>query len=224
MDSGTRGARWIGRILGWPLEVRDREEVADAIVVLGAPLRADGQLSGVSEERVRIAVDLWRRGFAPILCITGGGPGHIIPDQPREADAMAARARELGVPDQALRVERDSLSTAENARHTAELLAAEGRTRVWLVTQPFHTRRARAWFRRAGLEARAWYAEDSIQYRLPRHGLRWVTAEYGAWLRMWVWDARLFIQRAARPGRGRPSAVSAPGRRRRAGRSGRKPA
>jgi uncharacterized SAM-binding protein YcdF (DUF218 family) len=222
MDRGTRSARWIGRILGWPLEVRDREEVADAIVVLGAPLRPDGQLSGVSEERVRTAVELWRRGFAPVLCITGGGPGRIIPGKPREADVMAARARELGVPDEALRVERESLSTAENARRSAELLAAEGRTRVWLVTQPFHTRRARAWFRRAGLAARAWYAEDSIQYRLPRHGLRWVTAEYGAWLRMWAWDARLFIERAARPGRGRPSGGPAPEPRRRAARSGRR--
>lgn len=224
MDRGTRGARWIGRILGWPLEVRDREEVADAIVVLGAPLRPDGQLSGVSEERVRIAVELWRRGFAPVLFISGGGPGRIIPDQPREADVMAARARELGVPEQALRVERESRSTAENARHSAELLTAEGRRRVWLVTQPFHTRRARTWFRRVGLEARAWHADDSIQYRLPHHGLRWVAAEYGAWLKMWAWDARLFIERAARSGRGRPSAAPAPGRRRRAGRSGRRPA
>jgi uncharacterized SAM-binding protein YcdF (DUF218 family) len=108
---------------------------------------------------------------------------------------MAVRARALGVPADALRVERESLSTADNARHTARLLAAEGRTRVWLVTQPFHTRRARAWFRRAGLEARAWFADDSIQYRLPRHGLRWVVNEYAAWLRMWAWDLRLLVAR-----------------------------
>ena len=211
VDPGTRSARWLGRILGWPLEVRDGAEVADAIVVLGAPVRPDGQLSGVGEERVRTGVELWRRGFAPVLCISGGGPGRIIPDHPREADAMAARARALGVPDQALRVERDSLSTADNARHTARLLVAEGRTRVWLVTQPFHTRRARAWFRRAGLEARAWYAADSIQYRLPRHGLRWVVIEYAAWLRMWAWDVRLLFrgQRDKKNGDGPKSGNSA---------------
>jgi uncharacterized SAM-binding protein YcdF (DUF218 family) len=188
----------MGRILGWPLEVRDGVEVADAIVVLGAPVRGDGTLSGVGEERIKTGVELWRRGFAPVLCISGGGPGRIVPHHPREADAMAARARELGVPDAALRVERESLSTAENARHTASLLAAEGCRRVWLVTQPFHTRRARAWFRRAGLEALAWYPDDSIQYRLPRHGLRWVVTEYAAWLRMWAWDARLYVARRGR--------------------------
>jgi len=203
LDPGTRRARLIGRILGWPLEVRDGVEVADAIVVLGAPLRADGTLSGVSEERVQTGVELWRRGFAPVLVISGGGPGRLLPDKPREADAMAARARELGVPDDALRVERESLSTADNARNTARLLAAEGRHRVWLVTQPFHTRRARAWFRRAGLEALSWYPDDSIQYRLPRHGLRWVVNEYAAWLRMWAWDALLLIQRGGRNQNGR---------------------
>jgi uncharacterized SAM-binding protein YcdF (DUF218 family) len=199
VDPRTRSARWLGRILAWPLEVRDGAEVADAIVVLGTPVRPDGQLSGVGEERVQTGVELWRRGFAPVLCISGGGPGRIIPDHPREADAMAARARALGVPDDALRVERESLSTAENARHTASLLAAEGRRRVWLVTQPFHTRRARAWFRRAGLEARAWYATDSIQYRLPRHGLRWVVNEYAAWLKMWALDVRLAVGRRRTP-------------------------
>ena len=180
-------------------------EVADAIVILGAPLRADGTLSGVLEERVATGVELWRRGFAPVLCISGGGPGQIIPDRPREADAMAARARELGVPDAALRVERESLSTADNARNSTRLLAAEGCRRVWLVTQPFHTRRARAWFRRAGMEALAWYADDSIQYRLPRHGLRWVMNEYAAWLRMWAFDLRLLVQRGGRnqTGKGR---------------------
>jgi uncharacterized SAM-binding protein YcdF (DUF218 family) len=212
MNRQNRTTRRLGRILGWPLEVRDGAEVADAIVVLGAPVRPDGELSGVGEERVRTGVELWRRGFAPVMCISGGGPGRIIPDRPREADAMAARARALGIPDSALRLERESLSTAENARHTARLLAEEGRRRVWLVTQPFHTRRARAWFRRAGLDARAWYAADSIQYRLPRDGLGWVVREYGAWIRMWAWDARLYLrgQRGdSQTGRGPKSGSSA---------------
>jgi uncharacterized SAM-binding protein YcdF (DUF218 family) len=211
VDSENQLSRWLGRILGWPLAVRDRASVADAIVVLGAPVRAGGQLSGVGEERVQTGVELWRRGFAPVLCISGGGPGRIVPDHPREADAMAARARELGVPDSAIRVERESLSTAENARHTASLLAAEGWRSVWLVTQPFHTRRARAWFRRAGLHARAWYPDDSIQYRLPRHGLLWVAKEYGAWLRMWAWDARALLrgQGPSQTGRGPKSGSSA---------------
>lgn len=113
---------------------------------------------------------------------------------------MAAYARELGVPDRSLRVERASRSTAENARLTAALLAPEGIRRVWVVSQPFHTRRARRWFRRAGLEALAYHDPDSVQFRQPRRAIAWSLREYGAWVRMLAWDARLM---ARRPRQGR---------------------
>lgn len=188
-----RVSRLAVRLLGAPLSVRDAEQPADAIVVVGAPLTAAGELSSVGEERVRAGVALWRRGLAPLLCFSGGGPGRVAGGAAREADVMAARARDLGVPEPALRVERDSLSTADNARRTRALLAADGCRRVWLVTQPFHTRRARLWFRRVGFEALAWYDDDSIQFQRPRSGLAWVAREYGAWLRMVAWDARAAV-------------------------------
>jgi len=172
------------RLLARPLTVRDMEQRADAIVVLGTPLGARHGLTDVGEERVREGVRLWQRGLAPILCVSGGGPGHIDPGRPREADVMAARAGELGVPAAALRVERESLSTADNARLSAALLASEGCTRVWLVSQPFHTRRCRYWFRRVGMEALAWYDDESVEFREPRLALPWIAREYVAWARM----------------------------------------
>ena len=187
-------------MFAFPLEVRDREQQADAIVVVGSPLTRDGRLTGVGEERVRAGVELWRRGLAPILCVSGGGPGSLPAEGPREADAMAARARALGVPDHALRVERESCSTADNARMSAALLRAEGCRRVWLVTQPFHTRRCRYWFRRAGLEALAHAPAESLQYRRPRRGASWVAREYGAWIRMVLWDLWLAAERRRGPG------------------------
>src|SRR5687767_15453077 len=132
---GVELSRLAVRLLGAPLSVRDREQPADAIVVVGAPLAPSGGLSSVGEERVRAGVELWRRGLAPLLCFSGGGPGRLADGTAREADIMAARARELGVPAEALRVERDSLSTADNARRSAALLAGDGCRRVWLVTQ-----------------------------------------------------------------------------------------
>lgn len=181
----------LARVLGAPLAVRDAAQPADAIVVLGAPLAPSGALSAIGEERVRTGVELWRRGLAPILCLSGGAAGQLSHGAEREADAMAARARELGVPDASLRVERESTSTADNARRSAALLAADGCRRVCVVTQPFHTRRARYWFRRAGFEALAWYDDDSVQFRRPRSALHWVTREYAAWLRLVAWDARV---------------------------------
>jgi uncharacterized SAM-binding protein YcdF (DUF218 family) len=148
---------------------------ADAIVILGAPLTGTS-LSPVVEERVRAGVDVWRRGLAPLVCVTGGGPRGRV-----EADAMAARALELGVPAAALRIERRARSTEENARLSAAALRADACTRVWLVTQPFHLRRAIYCFRRAGLEPLGWHVDGSLQYRQPGRALRWIAREYAAW-------------------------------------------
>ena len=64
---------------------------------------------------------------------------------------------------------------------TARILEPLGARTVWLVTQPFHGRRAALLFRRAGLEPRVWHIADSLQYRDRRRGLRWIAREYGAW-------------------------------------------
>ena len=145
--------RWIGR----PLAPRPAlpELVADAIVVLGAPLRPDGTLSAVGEERVRVGVELWRSGRGRLLCFSGGRAPWARHEE-AEATAMARSAAALGVPETALRVESRSRDTAENGRYSAALLLPEGCRRVWLVTQPFHVRRAVLWFRRAGFEASGW--------------------------------------------------------------------
>ncbi|MEM9493293.1 MAG: YdcF family protein, partial [Myxococcota bacterium] len=138
----------------------------------------DGRLSSALEERVAAGVELWRRGGAPIFCVTGGGPPERI-----EADAMAERARQLGIPDSALRVERESRNTGENARFAAALLREEGCRTVWIVSQPFHLFRAVFLFRKYGLEPLAWHDPTSLQFLYPRLGLRWIAREYAALVR-----------------------------------------
>jgi uncharacterized SAM-binding protein YcdF (DUF218 family) len=175
VTAAGRVVRWLGA----PLRIADPVAAVDAIVVLGAPLRGDGELGDVVGERVAAAVALWRAGGAPLVCVTGGstGAGH------NEADAMAEAVIAAGVPSTAVRRERVSRSTDDNARLTAALLAADGVRTVWLVTQPFHGRRARRCFRRAGLEARVWPIVDSLEYRQPRRAARWIAREYAAWAR-----------------------------------------
>jgi uncharacterized SAM-binding protein YcdF (DUF218 family) len=155
-------------------------------VILGAPLRADGTLSPQAEERVRAGVALWQSGLAPVLCLVGGHGPAALAGSDAEADGMARWVRALGVPESALRVDRRSTSTYENALRAAELLLPEGRRRVWLVTQPFHTRRARWYFRRAGFEPLGWRIEGSLEERDPSRALRWIAREYAAWgLALW---------------------------------------
>ena len=65
---------------------------------------------------------------------------------------MQALALALGVPPEAIIVENQSTSTAENAREVARLLRREAIPSILLVTSPLHMRRAKLCFERMGLE------------------------------------------------------------------------
>ncbi|MDQ3341814.1 MAG: YdcF family protein [Myxococcota bacterium] len=165
-------------LLERPLVIRGEPlRALDAIVVLGAPLRAD-KLTPPLVERVEAAAQLYHAGGAKRVVATGGttrGAGRS------EAAAIAEGLRARGVPD--VVVEDQSQTTAENATRTAALIGA---CSIWLVTQPFHGRRAARLFRRAGFDAHVWHIADSLQYRDRRRALRWVAREYLAWASLLV--------------------------------------
>ena len=165
-------------LLERPLVVADPLAPADAIVVLGAPLRGD-RPTPVLLERIEAAAELFRAGGAPVIVATGGiTAGASV----AEADVIASELRARGITE--VVVERESKTTAENARLTAALLP--GARTVWIVTQPFHGRRAARLFRAAGLEPRVWHIANSLEYRDRRRALRWVLREYAAWGRLLV--------------------------------------
>jgi uncharacterized SAM-binding protein YcdF (DUF218 family) len=167
----------LAALLERPLVLRGAPlQPLDAIAVLGAPLAPGGALTDVLEERVAAAAALWRAGGGRLVVATGGGAG------PRpEAAAMADRLRALGVPD--VLVEPHARTTADNARLVAALLAPRGARSVWLVTQPFHGRRAARLFRAAGLLPHVWHIDGSLEYRDRPRALRWLAREYAAWLK-----------------------------------------
>ena len=169
----------VARALEAPLVVKDPFVRLDAIVVLGAPLGPTDALSPVLAERVRAAAALYQAGGAPIVIATGG----ITRGASRaEADVLADALRSANVPD--VLVEREALTTADNARLTAALLPRGAR--VWLVTQPFHGRRAARLFRAADLEPHVWHIADSLEYADRPRAVRWLVREYAAWARMLV--------------------------------------
>ncbi len=169
------------RALEAPLVVREPFQALDAIVVLGAPLGPGDGLSPVLAERAAAAAALWRAGGAPIV-VTSGGITHGAARA--EAEVLADAVRAAGVPE--VLVENRSLTTRENARFTWELLRDRGARSVWLVTQPFHGRRAARLFRAVGFTAHAWHIADSVQYRDRTKALRWLVREYAAWAAMFV--------------------------------------
>jgi len=146
-----------------------------AIVVLGAgldhaPRDADdvGALSATSVRRLLAGVDLYRRHPQARVYLAGAS----LFDTPESAlyERLAVR---LGVPAEAITLERASTTTWENARNL-KALPLPPPPRIWLVTSALHAARADFAFRAAGFEPctvvsdRSYLPPGDLAYFLPR--------------------------------------------------------
>ncbi|WP_030898249.1 YdcF family protein [Streptomyces sp. NRRL S-474] len=93
------------------------------------------------------AVDLYKRGMAPLLLFTGATSPTTRERMPRgEAVHYRERAVELGVPSSDVLVEPRARNTGENIRFSRELLEGAGVevSSVLLISKPYEERRAYA--------------------------------------------------------------------------------
>ena len=118
---------------------------AEAIVVLGSSINADGTLGSASLRRALAGIGLYRDGLAPRLVFLG---------MMGEAEARARLAVDSGVPKQAILTEGVEPTTRAEAYRIGALGRQLGVRRVLLVTDVLHMRRARALFEREGLTVR----------------------------------------------------------------------
>jgi uncharacterized SAM-binding protein YcdF (DUF218 family) len=128
--------------------LRDRAQAADAIVILGARVEADGQAGPDLWVRTLHAVSLFQQGLAPYLICTGGYQGDRL--------SAAAVARDLaiaqGVPADRILLADGSMTTREDAVRTRNLMVAHGWHTALLVSHPLHLERARILFKAQGLD------------------------------------------------------------------------
>jgi uncharacterized SAM-binding protein YcdF (DUF218 family) len=147
---------------------RDEARPADAIMVLGAA-QYDGQPSGVLQARLSHALDLWKQGLAPIIVVTGGKvPG----DRFTEAGVSAQWLLDRGVPDEAIRREVQGRTSWESIAASARFLKVEGRRRVLLVSDPYHSLRIRGIAREVGLTPFTSPTRTSPQPNVRSHELK----------------------------------------------------
>ena len=112
----------------------DEARPADAIVVLGAA-QYSGEPSGVFEARLQHAVDLWKRGLAPYLIVTGG---KLPDDITTEAATARAWAIANGVPKEAILGENRGRDTLESLQGVAAIMRANDLHTVLFVSDRTH--------------------------------------------------------------------------------------
>jgi len=133
----------------WQVARLDDRDPADVVVVLGAA-QYDGKPSKILEARLNHAKSLFEGGVAGHI-VTGGG--RRVGDNYTEADAGARWLTAHGVPaDRVIEVDQGS-DTLGTLRAVADAVKARGWHSAVLVSDPWHSLRARIMADDAGLDA-----------------------------------------------------------------------
>jgi len=118
----------------------------EAILILGAYVFPDGQLSDMLRDRVTVGFELYQQGRAPKI-IVSGDHSRVEYD---EVNSMKDSLIGQGVPGQDVFMDHAGFSTYESIYRTRDIFQAK---RVIIVTQAYHLPRALFIARALGLEA-----------------------------------------------------------------------
>ncbi|HEX6354809.1 MAG TPA: YdcF family protein [Actinophytocola sp.] len=133
----------------WQVARIDDRESADVVLVLGAAQYA-GRPSQILEARLRHAKNLYDEGVAPYIVTTGGNkPG----DTYTEASAGVRWLTENGVPENRIIPVGEGNDTLGSLRAAAEKIRERGWSSAVIVSDPWHSLRARTMASDVGLDA-----------------------------------------------------------------------
>ena len=118
---------------------QDTKTKSDAILVLGARSYINGTYNPCLKARVDHAVDLYKKGYAHTIIVTGGNDTE---DNVNEATTMQKIAIEDGAKKQDILLERHATSTYENLAFSKAVLKKNKLNLIIIVTEPFHITRA----------------------------------------------------------------------------------
>jgi uncharacterized SAM-binding protein YcdF (DUF218 family) len=133
----------------WSTAGHDEARPVDVIVVLGAA-QYDGRPSPDLAARLDHALDLYHRGLAPRIFVTGG-------KQPLDRFTVAATGdrylEDRGVPATAIMREDQGRTTWQSLTAVAQSIKDQGWQSVLLVSDPYHSARIKGMATELGLEA-----------------------------------------------------------------------
>lgn len=133
----------------WQVARIDDQDHADIVVVLGAA-QYNGEPSPVLSARLDHAARLWRSGVAPIIVTVGG---RRVGDNYTEAEAGRGYLMSYGIPEDAVVAVGEGGDTLESLRMVALRADAQGWDTAVIVSDPWHSLRARTMADDFGLNA-----------------------------------------------------------------------
>jgi uncharacterized SAM-binding protein YcdF (DUF218 family) len=133
----------------WYVARADDRQPVDAVVVLGAA-QYDGDPSSIFAARLRHAQALYDDGLAPRIITTGGGRSG---DVYTEAEAGRRYLIGRGVPASAVVAVGEGMDTLGSLRAAAARARNDGWSSALVVSDPWHSLRARTMARDCGLQA-----------------------------------------------------------------------
>ncbi|MDO4548516.1 MAG: YdcF family protein [Clostridia bacterium] len=149
---------------------------ADVIIVLGARVMPDGELSTTLEYRIRSAYEAYEKGLAGAFIVTGAQGA----DEPvTEARAMADYLLSRGVDEANIYMDDKSTDTIENMSNAKAIMEENGFEDALIVTSDYHMTRAVWLTRQVGIDATGYPAPgpDLLHNRIIarlRESLAWV--------------------------------------------------
>ncbi|MGH3936979.1 MAG: YdcF family protein [Pseudonocardiaceae bacterium] len=132
----------------WQVARVDDRDSADVVVVLGAA-QYDGTPSAVLSYRLDHAARLWRDGVAPVIITVGGRRDG---DTYTEAEAGRNYLTSYGIPADAVVPVGEGSDTLESLRAVARRAGTEGWHTAVIVSDPWHSLRARTMANDLGLD------------------------------------------------------------------------
>ncbi len=141
----------------------DRAQRADAIIVLGSAVWANGRASPALTARIQRGIELYRAGYAPNLILSGG----VGRNPPSEAEAMRRIALDAGIPQSAIVLEDHSHSTEENIANAKAIMATRDWKTALVVSAPYHLLRAETIAQDLGMNVYGSPSRDSETFSAP---------------------------------------------------------
>ncbi|MCF7547828.1 MULTISPECIES: YdcF family protein [Pseudonocardia] len=133
----------------WQTARVDGDRPVDAVIVLGAA-QYDGQPSPIFAWRLEHAAQLYKEGLAPRVVTVGGSR---VGDEYTEAEAGTRYLVRQGVPASAITTVAEGRDTLGSLQAVAARAQRDGWETALIVSDPWHSLRARTMARDSGLEA-----------------------------------------------------------------------